>query len=226
MRACKCPACGAELNIDDNNRDFAFCQYCGAKIMLDDYRSTQRIVDEARIKEDETKRMVRMRELDMEEQKIKMIDEDKKSQTLTSVIVYTIASILIIIGFISIMNDDDAGILWTFIGVIIARIHYVKERKNNDKLKELEMIQSGMIKFNCNNKKFEGNNYGDVQTEMKKMGFKNIVVINMNDLTLGLLSKPGAVDSIMIDGKYPQKGVWYSPKSHVEIFYHGFPNDR
>lgn len=83
-----------------------------------------------------------------------------------------------------------------------------------------------MIKFNCNNKKFEGNNYGDVQTEMKKMGFKNIVVINMNDLTLGLLSKPGAVDSIMIDGKYPQKGVWYSPKSHVEIFYHGFPNDR
>lgn len=34
MRACKCPGCGAELNIDDNNRDFAFCQYCGAKSCL------------------------------------------------------------------------------------------------------------------------------------------------------------------------------------------------
>ena len=50
MRTCKCPNCNATLTIEDENRDFAFCQYCGAKIMLDDYRSTQRIIDEAKIK--------------------------------------------------------------------------------------------------------------------------------------------------------------------------------
>ena len=77
MRACKCPGCGAELNIDDNNRDFAFCQYCGAKIMLDDYRSTQRIVDEARLKEAE----IKMRQLEMEERKqAQAIEEREKAR--------------------------------------------------------------------------------------------------------------------------------------------------
>ncbi len=53
MRTCNCPNCNANLTIDDENRDFAFCQYCGVKIMLDDYRSTHRVVDEAKIKQAE-----------------------------------------------------------------------------------------------------------------------------------------------------------------------------
>jgi len=50
MRECVCPKCAANLTINDTNRDFAFCEFCGAKIMLDDYRMTQRIVDEAQLK--------------------------------------------------------------------------------------------------------------------------------------------------------------------------------
>lgn len=75
MRACFCPNCGASLNFDDNNRDFGFCQFCGAKIMLDDYRSTHRVVDEARIHEDETNRMIKMQEMEMEER-----ERDKKRE--------------------------------------------------------------------------------------------------------------------------------------------------
>ena len=50
MRNLICPGCSANLSINDTNRDFAFCQFCGAKIMLDDYRITQRIIDEAQIR--------------------------------------------------------------------------------------------------------------------------------------------------------------------------------
>ena len=50
MRACICPSCRASLSIKGDNRDFAFCEYCGTKIMLDDYRSTRHIVDEARLR--------------------------------------------------------------------------------------------------------------------------------------------------------------------------------
>ena len=49
MRAFICPSCHASLSINNANRDFAFCEYCGAKIMLDDYRTTRRIIDEAKL---------------------------------------------------------------------------------------------------------------------------------------------------------------------------------
>ena len=31
----RCPDCGADLEVD-NNREFCFCQYCGAKIILEE----------------------------------------------------------------------------------------------------------------------------------------------------------------------------------------------
>ena len=62
-----CTNCGANLEIDPNRRQ-AFCQYCGAKLMLTDDESihiTNRIVDEARLKEAE----VRLRELEYQREK-------------------------------------------------------------------------------------------------------------------------------------------------------------
>ena len=50
MRVCACPSCGAELSILNTNREFAFCEYCGAKIMLDDLRITEKIIDVAQLK--------------------------------------------------------------------------------------------------------------------------------------------------------------------------------
>ena len=63
MRKCNCPHCGAPLEFDDS-RDFGFCQYCGSKVTLDDYRTTSRIIDEARIKEAETDQMLKMKALE------------------------------------------------------------------------------------------------------------------------------------------------------------------
>lgn len=56
MRACKCPNCGANLKADDD-REFMFCEYCGARIDLVDRRTvhTEHIIDEAKIKDAEAK---------------------------------------------------------------------------------------------------------------------------------------------------------------------------
>ena len=56
MRACKCPNCGANLKADDD-REFMFCEYCGARIDLVDCRTvhTEHIIDEAKIKDAEAK---------------------------------------------------------------------------------------------------------------------------------------------------------------------------
>lgn len=73
-RTVKCPSCGAELTVKDENRDFIFCEYCGTKVRLDDYRETHRFVDEARLKEAE----VQMKRLEMEEAHNREVDENWK----------------------------------------------------------------------------------------------------------------------------------------------------
>ena len=52
MRACKCPNCGANLKVTDDDREFMYCEYCGARIDLADRRTvhTEHIIDDAKIK--------------------------------------------------------------------------------------------------------------------------------------------------------------------------------
>ena len=83
MRTLKCTNCNASLSIQDDNRDFAFCEYCGTKIMLDDYRSTQRIVDEAKIKQAETEKEIKMKQLELIEKR----QEDKKKKIKVKMII-------------------------------------------------------------------------------------------------------------------------------------------
>ncbi len=73
-RTVKCPSCGGELTVKDENRDFMFCEYCGTKVRLDDYRETHCFVDEARLKEAE----VQMKRLEMEEAHNREVDENWK----------------------------------------------------------------------------------------------------------------------------------------------------
>jgi len=79
MRNLKCKNCGASNAINVINRDFAFCQYCGSKIMFDDYRSTQRIVNEAKVVQAETDKLVQLKKLEMEEKR--RIVEQKNQKT-------------------------------------------------------------------------------------------------------------------------------------------------
>lgn len=57
MRACKCPNCGANLKVADDDREFMFCEFCGARIDLVDRRTvhTEHIIDDAKIKDAEAK---------------------------------------------------------------------------------------------------------------------------------------------------------------------------
>lgn len=61
-----CPSCGGTSDVD-SNREFAFCSYCGAKIMLHDdnhYRMTY--TDEAQVARAKADREIRLKELEQE----------------------------------------------------------------------------------------------------------------------------------------------------------------
>ena len=63
----RCPECGADLQIEDG-REYAFCTYCGAKVIIaNDNEHILRTIDEARIKQAETERIIRLKELEIQE---------------------------------------------------------------------------------------------------------------------------------------------------------------
>ncbi len=87
MRACKCPNCGANLNFDDEGREYVFCQFCGAKIDLMDQRTvhtehtihTEHIYDEARVKNaDSIHRIVDIFASPFEEHKRKKLEAEER----------------------------------------------------------------------------------------------------------------------------------------------------
>ena len=96
MRSCQCPNCNASLTFDDN-REFGFCQYCGTKIMLDDYRISHRYFDEARIKEAEIKEKIRLKELELAEEKHKST-ENIKIFKIKILVVLGIIGVLMAVG--------------------------------------------------------------------------------------------------------------------------------
>lgn len=63
----KCPECGASLPIEEG-RDRIFCSYCGTQVIVtNENEHIYRHIDEAGVKQAETDRMVRLRELELEE---------------------------------------------------------------------------------------------------------------------------------------------------------------
>lgn len=70
-RTVKCPSCGAELTVKDDNRDFMFCEFCGTKVRLDDYQETHRYVNEAEVQRVKAEKELELKRMEMEEKKRK-----------------------------------------------------------------------------------------------------------------------------------------------------------
>lgn len=91
-----CPNCNANLDNIDPSRPFCYCQYCGTKIALDDgsIRKETHIYDEAKIKETESKELLRLKELEIEREREKEDKETGKKLLIAAVVILVIAFIL------------------------------------------------------------------------------------------------------------------------------------
>lgn len=94
-RTVKCPSCGAELSVHDGNRDFMFCEYCGTKVRLDDFRATFRYVNETKIHESDNQKELEFRRMDFEEKKR---HEDQKYTIMFCVGFTTLGLFFMLIG--------------------------------------------------------------------------------------------------------------------------------
>ena len=84
-RTVKCPSCGAELTVKDDNRDFMFCEFCGTKVRLDDYQETHGYVNEAEVQRVKAEKELELKKMEFGERKRK--DDDKASAQFDKMVI-------------------------------------------------------------------------------------------------------------------------------------------
>lgn len=223
LNSVKCPECGAMLPIEEG-RTQVFCSYCGTKVIItNENEHIFRHIDEAGIKQAETNRMVRMRELDLEEQLAAQGNGLKKVLTIIWMALSLIVLVICIVK-ISVQDDFTTGFLMLFYlgGPVIGGGAYLIFKLIPEKEADKVLMSSGGIRLPKDVFPYSEKNYEAVQASLRNAGFNNITCINMHDLTLGLLQKPGKVESIAVNGeKVTTGGRVYMPSAPITITYHG-----
>lgn len=90
----KCTSCGANLSIEEK-RETLFCEYCGTRLVLDNENEyIYRHIDEADIKRAETERLVKLKELEIDEIKHEENKKEFKKKALKGILI-TFACVLV-----------------------------------------------------------------------------------------------------------------------------------
>ena len=220
MRACKCPNCGANFEVEEG-REFAFCGYCGTKIMLDDVRITHRIIDEARLKEAEIEQIKMVHRLEMEkESKVKGNILFKFAFGLDIALVVAFAISCIISAALRIEAAGILAMLLVYAIVPVSIWVWKIWKSSNDDRK----IALGGIKFpEAVNVINHPQSVDSVKTVLQSAGFKNITCNNLHDRNAAnaLFVKEGRVTSITAGGKEVKPGSVYDADIPIVITHHG-----
>lgn len=213
----KCPECGATLDVEEGRQQL-FCSYCGTKVMVqNDNEFIYRHIDEAKLKQAETDRMVELRRLEMAEKKRVERQKIKKLKIVISIILGIVGLLAFAVGFSS-SGPDEAGIVGMVAFTILMYMWLIGINEDAD-----DDDSDGRVKVPSGISEYEKKNYIAVKAILKGAGFTNISCIPLNDLTTGLLKKPDMVESITINGKsVTSGGKKFSSNATVVISYHSY----
>lgn len=210
--AVKCPACGADINVE-SAREFSFCTYCGTKIMMaNENEHIYRNIDEARIMEVEAEKMFRLREFEIEE---KENSRGRKSLYIA----YGVALIFVIAGAIICLTNSEAGAVGIMIGAYIAFFTYIKS--DEKKKTKRKYVGPNEVAITESMGDYSEKNFNSVVLLFRGAGFANVTAIPLGDLTMFNQRKNGQVESITINGRDEfEPGDIFPKNSNVLITYH------
>lgn len=221
----KCPDCGASLPIEEG-REKIFCSFCGAQVQItNENEHIYRHIDEAEVKQAETDRLIRLKELEIEESRRKQGDSLKN--LLTKIWIGSIFVVAIICLAVWISDDELGGLaafncLFYIGGPVVGGGAYLIFKVIPDRESEKMVRESGGIKFPKYLEPFDEKNYEEIENALTRVGFSNITCINLHDVTLGILQKPGIIEDIKIDNEIiTEGGKYYMPNTPITITYHG-----
>lgn len=222
----KCPQCGADLEAEEGRKTL-FCQYCGAKVIIqNDNEHIYHTIDDAAIKQAETDRIVKLKRIELAEKERESAARTKLLKIKIALALGAIGGILLILGFLlgEASGDSDSGLymiamvgFYCILGAAFVGMSAAKKKDDDDddfgdKIKVPNTISD-----------YERKNYTAIEAIFRSAGFVNIKCVPLNDLTTGLLKKPGLVESITINGKeITSGGRKFSSDASVVISYHSF----
>ncbi len=221
----KCPDCGQTLSIEEN-RTHAFCTYCGAKVLISNENEyVIRQVDEAGIKKAETERLIKLKELELQEQR--ELHTRKLRRILTAIwLVISVILLAIIISKIAGSSDGfTSGFLMLFYigGPIIGGGAYLIFKWLPEKEGEKIIENQGGIRFPNGLTPFSEKKYFAIEESLRSAGFTNISCVNLHDLNvLSALISSDKVSQVTVNGKQiTTSGKLYMPDVKIVITYHG-----
>lgn len=228
LNSVKCPECGANLPVEAGRKKL-FCSYCGTQVIVtDENEHVYRYIDEAGIIQSDNSKEVRMRELDIEERRGFFHDNLNKN-LMTIWLIVSLVLIILAIGIMFFAGDEDGeGPMYGFAflvyvcGPIVGGGAYLVFKYLPDRANDKILSQSGGIRFPKGFEPFSESNYEVIYSQLQNAGFTNINCVNLHDLTLGILTKPGKIDKITVNGnQITSGGRIYLPNTLITITYHG-----
>ena len=221
----KCPDCGQTLSIEED-RTQAFCTYCGAKVLISNENEyIFRQVDEADIKKAETERLIKLKELELQERR--EVHGLNLRRVLT--VIWLFISIILLAIIITKMAGSEAGFGSGFMMLLYIGMPFVGggaylifkwlPEKEDDKVIE----KQGGIRFPNGIAPFSDKKYFAVESSLRSAGFTSISCVNLHDLNLiTALVNNEKVYKITINGEnITTGGRMYMPDVPVVITYHG-----
>lgn len=81
----------------------------------------------------------------------------------------------------------------------------------------------GKIKIGTSSSAMKGKNYQDIESDLRTIGFTNIVLTPIEDLVTGWITKDGKIDSVTVDGKKNfSSSDKFDSTAEIVISYHTF----
>ena len=227
MQILKCKNCNAELSVEVGNREFVFCQFCGTKLLLDDYRSSHRIVNEAKIKQIETAKEIL-------EKKIELYEKEKREFKPKWTAAIVVSTVITIIGIIIIAIESDnrysVGYYLILLAMIIMGVTwFAKPQKPYELAYSMDLITDSMENGDDDengrripNGVTTGKKYTVVKAILESAGFTNIQCIPLNDIIGG--KNEDSIDnvkSILYNGDINKSKIKRYPLDvNIVITYH------
>lgn len=208
----KCPECGASLDVEEGRKQL-FCSYCGSKVLINNENEhIYRHIDEARIKEAETDRLIKLKELELE-------SEDRKNRK-NLITVWVIATgIFALLGVIGIITGNDNLEMCILIAMNVALwggiFLFANKNKKRHVVNNSDVVISSVMS-NC-----AGKNYNNVLELYKGAGFVNVTAVPLEDLNVFTIMNSGKVECVSINGEDDfDEGDVFPKTSNVLIAYH------
>lgn len=218
----KCPECGASLDVEEGRKNL-FCSYCGSKVMINNENEhIYRHIDEARIKEAEIEREIKLKQMEIE-------SEDTFSKKKLVKIWLVVTGALLIVGIIgSIFKVDgvkdclEGGAMVGVIGVMYFSGMFGYTEIGKRKQKKVSFAGPGEVVITEEMENSRGKYYDDAILLFKAAGFNDVQSFPLNDLTRRYeFDEDGRVSIVSINGASSyEEGDVFPVSAKVIIRYH------